>query len=164
MKIEIIKGDITKLKVEAIVSPANSYITMGGGLAGIIRRAGGEGIKEEAKKYVPVNVGEAIVTKAGKLPAKFVIHAPTMEKPAQRISGENIRLTMRAILECAEKNNIREVAIPGLGTGVGGVPCKEAATIMLKALRDFKARTIRRVIIVAFDHNLYLAFKEAESN
>lgn len=103
MEIKVVKGDITKLEVEAIVNPANSNITMGGGLAGIIRRVGGEKIKKEAQKYIPVKVGDAVVTGAGRLPTKFVIHAPTMERPAMRVGKGNVQLAMRAILECAEK-------------------------------------------------------------
>jgi O-acetyl-ADP-ribose deacetylase (regulator of RNase III) len=161
MKIEIIKGDITKLKVDAIVNPANSFLVMGGGLAGIIRSVGGEKIEEEATKHAPVAVGKAIITSGGKLPCKYVIHAPTMGKPAQKISTDNVKLTMEAILKCAEENNIKEIAIPGLGTGVGGVPYKEAAEVMLRILKNFKARNLKKVLLVAYNDNLYNEFLKA---
>ena len=107
------------MKIEAIVNPANSYILMGGGLAGVIRRKGGPEIVEEAKKFVPVEVGKAVITGPGRLPCKFIIHAPTMREPAERIGAENVKKAMDAVLKCAEENGIEEVAVPGLGTGVG---------------------------------------------
>ena len=161
VKIEVIRGDITRLNAEAIVDPANSYMTMGGGLSGIIRRLGGEEIKREAQQHVPVPVGKAIVTKAGKLPSKFVIHAPTMERPAEKITPENTRLAMKAVLECAEKKRIKEIAVPGLGTGVGGVSYQDAPRAMVEAIRNHKSRVIEKIILVGFDESLYEAFKEA---
>jgi O-acetyl-ADP-ribose deacetylase (regulator of RNase III) len=160
MEIELYKGDITKLDVEAIVNPADSYISMGGGLAKAILDAGGEIIRKEAQKYTPVKVGEAIITSAGNLPAKYVIHAPTMETPGET-SVENVRLAMTAVLECAEINNIRELAVPGLGTGVGGVEYKEAANVMVSIARGFEPKSIERLIFVAYDDKLYDVFKNA---
>jgi len=161
IEIEIVKGDITKMKVEAIANPENTRLTMGGGLAYVIRKEGGDKIWEEAQKFVPVRIGNAVVTGAGKLPCKFVIHAPTMKRPAQRISKENTRLAMQGILECAEKNGISEIAVPGLGTGVGCVPYKYAARVMVDTIRNFKASTIKKIILVGFDDGLYKAFSEA---
>lgn len=161
MKIEVLKGDITKLKVEAIANPANSRMTMGGGLSGIIRKVGGEEIRKEAQKFAPVSVGNAIVTGAGRLPCKFVIHAPTMERPAEKITSENTRLAMKAILECAEQQNIREIAVPGLGTGVGGVPYEEAAKVMVKTIKNSQTKMIQKIILVAYDECLYETFKRA---
>lgn len=161
--IEIIKSDITNFGIEGIVNPANSSITMGGGLAGVIWRKGGDEIRKEAQKHTPVAVGEAVITGAGELPAKFVIHAPTMEKPAMKIPVENVRLAMRAVLECAEENNISEVAIPGLGTGVGGVSYSEAAQVIVDEVKKFKAKNLKKVILVAFNDELYKTFQNAMS-
>lgn len=163
MIIEVLRGDITKMGVEAIVNPANSYITMGGGLAGAIRRAGGEEIRKEAQKFTPVEVGRAVLTKAGKLPCKFVIHAPTMKRPAQKTTKENVRLATKGILECAERNGIEEIAIPGLGTGVGRVPYKDAAKVMTEEIKSFPAKSVKKIILVAFDEELYQAFREVKS-
>lgn len=164
MKIEVVRGDITKMEVEAIVNPANSHITMGGGLAGVIRRKGGEEIREEAQKFTPVEVGRAVLTKAGKLPCRFVIHAPTMERPAQKTTKEKVRLATKGILECAEKNGINEVAVPGLGTGVGGVPPKDAAKVMVEKIKNFPAKNVKKIILVGYSEELYHAFKEAITN
>jgi O-acetyl-ADP-ribose deacetylase (regulator of RNase III) len=159
MKIEVVKADITRLDVEAIVNPANSRITMGGGLAGIIRSRGGEEIREEAQRHVPVPVGKAVVTGAGRLPCKYVIHAPTMERPAMKITAKNTELAMKAVLECAEENGISEVAVPGLGTGVGGVPLDDAARVMIGTAKGFRPGAVRKVIFVSYDDEFYEALR-----
>ncbi|MBW3022866.1 macro domain-containing protein [Candidatus Woesearchaeota archaeon] len=158
MEIKIMHGDITELDVEAIVNPANSYLIMGGGLAGIIKRKGGVQIEEEARKFAPCPVGKAVVTKAGRLKCNKIIHAPTMQRPAEKITEENVRLATKAILECAEKYAIKEVAIPGLGTGVGGVDEKEAAKAMIETIKNCITEVIRRIILVGYTEELYKAF------
>ncbi len=161
--IEVIKGDITKVNYEAIVNPANSYLVMGGGVAGAIKMAGGREIEDEARRFAPISVGEAVITGAGKLLAKYVIHAPTMEKPAMRTTTEKVKLATQAALREAEKNGIREIAFPGMGTGVGGVNPYDAAVIMMKEIVDFLSRSknVSRVGLVAYDDVLYHAFIKA---
>lgn len=160
MKIEVIKGDITELDVDAIVDPANSYMTMGGGLSGVIRKKGGDIIRQEAEKYAPIPVGKAIITSAGNLKAKYVIHAPTMKNPAERIGVKNVELATQAVLDCCEENKIDNVAIPGLGTGVGNVPEKDAAEVMVKTIKKFKGEHPKKVILIGFEQELYEAFKK----
>ncbi|MCD6229508.1 MAG: macro domain-containing protein [Candidatus Diapherotrites archaeon] len=161
MQTETVRADITKLCLEAIVNPANSNITMGGGLAGAILKVGGQEIKNKAQKYIPVKVGKAVITKAGKLPAKYVIHAPTMEKPTEKVSVENTLLAMKAVLECAQKNKIAEIAVPGLGTGTGRVPADKAAEAMVSTAKEFRSKTVKKVVFVAFDQDMHDAFKKA---
>ncbi len=160
MDIEVFKGDITGLDIEAIVNPANSRLIMGGGLAGVIKNKGGKEIEDEARKKAPVEVGKATVTSAGDLPAKYVIHAPTMENPAEDISPENVRLATCAVLNCAEENKIREVAVPGLGTGVGGVSSEEAAKVMVEEIQNFDPESLEKVVLVGYDEELYEAFEK----
>jgi len=131
-KVSIITGDITRLEVDAIVNPANSMLIMGGGVAGAIKRVGGKEIEDEALKSAPVPVGKAIATNAGKLKAKYVIHAPTMEKPAMQTTADNVKLAMKGALNCAENLGIKSVAFPGMGTGVGGLSLEEASKTMVK--------------------------------
>lgn len=164
MEIKVVEDDITKLDAEAIVNPANSKLTMGGGLAGIIRKKGGEAIQKEAKVKAPVKVGEATVTTAGNLPSRYVIHAPTMENPAQKVSAKNARLAMKGILKTAEQNNIKEVAVPGLGTGVGGVPYEEAAKVMVDEAKKFEGKNLKKIIFVGYEESLYEAFRSALSS
>lgn len=159
MKVEVVKEDITQLDVEAIVNPANSRLVMGGGLAGIIKDKGGAEIEEEGQKQAPVDVGKAIITTGGKLPAKNVIHAPTMETPAKNVPPENAGKAMTGILECSERNGVKEVAVPGLGTGVGGVSAKDAAREMVSAVKEFEGDNPEKVILVGYGDELYEAFK-----
>jgi len=163
--VEAIIGDITKLEVDAIVNPANSLMIMGGGVAGAIKRAGGAEIEEEARRYAPVPVGMAIATTAGRLPAKYVIHAPTMERPAMRIGVENVVLATQAALKKARDLGIESIAFPGMGTGVGGVPLDKAAEAMVKTIKEFIDSypdiKLKRIVLVALREDLYKEFCKA---
>lgn len=123
----VAQADITTVKADAIVNPANSMMIMGGGVAGAIKRAGGEEIEREAMRHAPVPVGEAVVTGAGRLPAKAVIHAPTMERAAMRIPLSNAVEAGRAALRVASQRGFRSIAMPALGAGVGGLRLREVA-------------------------------------
>jgi O-acetyl-ADP-ribose deacetylase (regulator of RNase III) len=157
--IKVIRGDLTKQNVDAIVNPANSDMLMGGGVALAIKRKGGEEIEREAMKCAPVLVGEAVLTSAGGLPAKFVIHAPTMETPGQT-DEDKVRLATKAALECATSNNFSSIAFPGMGTGVGKVPPKEAAEAMLQAIKE-SGKYMDGIYLVALNAGLYKAFERA---
>jgi|Deesub1362B_J571_1020462.scaffolds.fasta_scaffold19982_1 O-acetyl-ADP-ribose deacetylase (regulator of RNase III) len=161
--IRVVQGDITQQIVDAIVNPANSRMIMGGGVAGAIKRAGGKEIEEEAIKQAPVPVGKAIATTAGKLRALYVIHTPTMSRPAMRITKENVESAMKAALECAKKLKIKSIAFPGLGTGVGGVPIQTAATAMVQQLKNHldEGTSIKEVTFVGFTQESAEAFKKA---
>jgi len=163
VKIIVEKGDITKLEVDAIVNAANSMLIMGGGVAGAILKTGGREIQEEALKHAPIPVGKAVATKAGKLKAKYVIHAPTMERPAMCITSENVQLATKGALECAEQLKIGSVAFPGMGTGVGGLNLEEAARGMVQEIKRHidKGTTLKQVILVGFTGDLTQAFQTA---
>jgi len=166
-EIIIRKGDITEEKVDAIVNPANSQGTMGGGVAGAIKKAGGSEIEREAIEQAPIKIGKAIATTAGKLPAKFVIHAPTMEMPAQRINIENVEKATYGALECAKKLGIKSIAFPGMGTGVGGVAKEDAAKSMVNTIKRFldtENPNLDTIILVGFDNELIKEFKESLKN
>ena len=159
--IKLVKGDITKLEVDALVNPANSLMIMGGGVAGAIRRAGGKIIEDEARKQAPVSIGSAIATTAGALPAKYVIHSPTMERPAMRTTPEKVTKATTAALKLANQLNIKSIAFPGMGTGVGGVNPTVAADVMIKAIVDHirEGTTLREIVLVAYDDVLFNAFR-----
>lgn len=163
VEIHVVTGDITEQRVDAVVNPANSLMVMGGGVAGAIKRAGGKEIEEEAVKQAPVPVGKAIVTKAGKLAAKHVIHTPTMKKPAMHIDKENVKLAMKAALESANQLRIKSVAFPGLGTGVGGLKKEEAAKIMMHELKKHidNGTTLEKIVFVGFSEDMTNAFVKA---
>lgn len=147
--VAIKRGDLTKERVDAICNPANSLMLMGGGAAGAIKREGGKVIEEEALKHAPVSIGKAVATVAGRLRARWIIHAPTMPKPAMRTSSESVYLATKAALECAEKMGAKSIAIPGMGTGVGGVSFDAAADAMVKALTDFDrvSRSLKEIVL-----------------
>jgi O-acetyl-ADP-ribose deacetylase (regulator of RNase III) len=132
-------------------------------VAGAIKRVGGREIETEALKQAPVPVGKAVATSAGKLKARYIIHAPSMEKPAMNVGKDNVRLAMTGALNCAEELEIESLAYPGLGTGVGSVSPEEAATIMLSMLGKHidKGTVLKRVIFVGYSERLADAFKSA---
>jgi len=162
-KITVLTGDITRLEVDAIVNPANSQLIMGGGVAGAILRAGGDQIQKEALRKAPVQIGKAVATTAGKLKAKYVIHAPTMTLPAMSANKENAKLATRGALECAQQLGVKSVAFPGMGTGVGGLNPKEAASAMVEEIKGHieTGTTIKQIILVGFGADLTQSFEKA---
>lgn len=129
-------GDITEFQGDAIVNPANTLMIMGGGVAGAIKRKGGQEIEEEARRHAPVPIGAAIATSAGGLRVKYVIHAPTVERPASPSSRENVYRATRAALQKARELGVCRVAFPLMGAGVGGLKPEESIEEMLKAIQE----------------------------
>ncbi len=160
MVVHVIRADLTQLTVDAIVNPANSRCLMRGGVAGAIADEGGPTIEVEAQACAPIAVGAAIVTSAGNLYCKSVIHAPTMEEPGMKVGVENVRKAVRAALLAAARHNLATIAIPGLGTGQGGVPFDEAARAMVDELKAHKAPAPSTVYLVAVDQELMWAFED----
>ncbi len=137
MKVEIVLGDITELGVDGIVNAANNHLKMGGGVAYAIRKKGGEEIQKEADGLAPIEVGEAVVTGAGRLKARYVIHAATMGLDLET-DEEKIRSAARNAMNRAIEYRMKTVAFPALGTGVGGFPMEGAARVMLEEVSRFK--------------------------
>ena len=165
--VEVLKGDITEVSADAIVNPANSLLIMGGGVAGAIKRKGGEEIERDAVKKAPIPVGDAIITKGYRLKASYVIHAPTMERPAMRINKEKAIKAILAALIKAEENRLKSIAFPGMGTGVGGLSAREGADAFVDAVRRFiekrgKFKSIEKIILVAFEDELYREFQRVK--
>ncbi len=161
MEVEIKKGSLLEVDAEVIVNPANSQGYMGGGVAGVIKRFGGEEIEREALSKAPVPVGEAVLTTAGKLKFKGVIHAPTMEEPAMRTTEEKVRRAVRAALKLADELCFRSIAFPGMGTGVGRVPKEVAAKAMVEEIKEFKARCLEKVVLVDVDEDMVKEWEKA---
>jgi len=161
MKITVQRGDLTAVAVDAIVNAANSQGIMGGGVAGAIRSKGGAEIERQAISKAPIPVGEAVITTAGKLPCKHVIHAPTMERPAMATTTEKVAKATRAALRVAEENKLQRIAIPGMGTGVGRVPVEEAAHAIVKTVREFKPKHLKEVILMDRNEEMVEAFRRA---
>ncbi|MCE4628062.1 MAG: macro domain-containing protein [Desulfurococcales archaeon] len=155
IELVVAEGDITRFVVDAIVNAANSLMIMGGGVAGAIKRRGGDEIEREAMKHAPVPVGRAVVTGAGRLPAKRVIHAPTMERPAMRIPLENAVKATRAALEAAERECLETIAFPAMGAGVGGLSVEEVAREMARVVLSHKPNCVKTVVFVAYGEKAY---------
>jgi O-acetyl-ADP-ribose deacetylase len=160
INITIKKGNITKLKVDAIVNPSNSYGVMGGGVALAIKKAGGPDIEREAKADSPIYVGDATITNPGKLPCKWVIHASTMEKPTAKIPVENVKKATLAALNNAEENKLSVIAFPGMGTGTGKIKHKDAAKAMINTIRKFHEHRITDAILIDIDDEMVKAWSD----
>jgi O-acetyl-ADP-ribose deacetylase (regulator of RNase III) len=161
-EIEITKGDITEATTEAIVNAANDYLWMGAGVAGAIKRKGGIEIEREAVAKGPVKIGEAVITGAGKLKAKYVIHAAGMGQDLQT-DAQRVKDATRSSLELAESHKISSIAFPAIGTGVGGFPVSECAEIMVGEAASFLrgSKSLRKVTFVLFDESAADAFRAA---
>ena len=157
------EGDITRARVDAVVNAANSLLVMGGGVAGAILRAGGKIIEDEARKHAPVPVGKAVATTAGSLPAKYVIHAPTMPRPAMRIPLENAVKATRAALEEAERIEASSIAFPAMGAGVGGLRVRDVAREMARVVAGHRPASIREVYFIAYGERAYKEMIEGVS-
>ena len=162
LELEVVEGDITRLEVDALANAANSELWMGAGVAGAIKRAGGEEIEREAVALGPIEVGDAVATGAGRLPAKHVIHGAVMG-PDLRTNRELIARTTRRCLEVADELETQSLALPAFGTGVGGFPLAECAHVMVREARDFTPRSLRRVIFAVFGDDAARAFDKALS-
>jgi O-acetyl-ADP-ribose deacetylase len=132
--VEVLDTDITTLDVDAIANAANTRLLHGGGVAGAISRAGGPAIQDESDARAPVGLGEAVETSAGTLPARWVIHAATMELGGPT-SADIIRRATAATLARADALGARSLALVAFGTGVGGFPLDDAARIEVEEVR-----------------------------
>jgi O-acetyl-ADP-ribose deacetylase len=165
--IEVIKGDITKLAVDAIVNAANSTLLGGGGVDGAIHRAGGVAILNECKKIISrqgsCKTGEAVITTAGNLPAKYVIHTvgPVWQGGNQN-EDERLRKCYRNSLQLAIVHGCKSVAFPGIGTGVYRFPKNRAAAIAVTTVFEFLSAdgAIDKVVFVCFDEEYFLLIRE----
>jgi O-acetyl-ADP-ribose deacetylase (regulator of RNase III)/ADP-ribose pyrophosphatase YjhB (NUDIX family) len=161
-EIKVIRADITELKVDAIINAANNKLVMGGGVAGAIRKKGGQGIEDEAVKKGPIKIGEAVATGAGKLAVRYVIHAATM---VMDFATDEIKIrdSARSALKVAEELKINSLAFPALGCGVGGFPLIAAAKIMsqevLRHLRENDS-TLKEIFFCLYDQEAYEVFQK----
>jgi O-acetyl-ADP-ribose deacetylase (regulator of RNase III) len=158
--IEIVEGDIARQQVDAIANAANDHLWMGSGVAGAIKRAGGEEIEREAVSKGPIPVGEAVATGAGRLKARHVIHGAVMGQDL-RTTAELIGRTTRRCLEVADGLGCASIALPAFGTGVGGFPLEECARLMVAAIRAFEPRSLRTVTLAVRGGEAREAFEAA---
>jgi O-acetyl-ADP-ribose deacetylase (regulator of RNase III) len=158
-KLEVVAGDVTKLEVDAIANAANTELKHGGGVAGAISRAGGPEVQRESDARAPIGLGEAAETTAGRMPARWVIHAATMELGGPT-SAEIIERATRSTLAKAEELGCRSLALVAFGTGVGGFPLDEAARLMVDAAREHSG-DLERIVFAVHGDEAERAFREA---
>jgi O-acetyl-ADP-ribose deacetylase (regulator of RNase III) len=159
-ELEVVEGDITALAVDAIANAANNHLWMGAGVAGAIKRAGGEEIEREAVAKGPIEVGDAVATGAGHLQARWVIHAAVMGQDLVT-SADLIERATRRVLEIADELEAESIALPAFGTGVGGFPVGECARIMVAEARAFEACSVRRIVFAVYGEDAVAAFRSA---
>ncbi len=162
-RIELIRGDITKLQVDAIVNAANSSLLGGGGVDGAIHRAAGPELVAECRALHGCATGEAKITKGYKLPAKYVIHTvgPVFGRNPSR-QEEQLKGCYYNSLKLAVENNCKTIAFPNISTGAYGYPKSEAAMIAVNAAKAFpdNNNSIEKVIFVCFDDENYAIYKK----
>jgi O-acetyl-ADP-ribose deacetylase len=158
--VSVAEGDITRLEVDAIANAANDRLWMGAGVAGAIKRAGGDEIEREAVAKGPIAVGDAVATGAGRLPARWVIHGAVMGQDLRTDAGL-VERTTRRCLDVADGLGARSLALPAFGTGVGGFPLDECARIMVGVARIYEPRSLERVVFAVFGEEARRAFEAA---
>lgn len=161
-RLRLIQGDLTSLAADAIVNAANDRLWMGGGVAGAIKRRGGQEIEREAMRLGPQPLGGAVATGGGRLAARYVIHAVTMGQDLET-SEPHIRAATRSALRVAERLTLRSIAFPALGTGVGGFPPDRAAAAMLEetAAHVLAGTGLLEIVFALYDERTLGAFAAA---
>ena len=157
--LEVVQADITQLDVDAITNAANTQLLHGGGVAGAISRAAGPELERESRERAPIGLGDAVETTGGDLPARWVIHAATMDLGGPT-SADIIERATRSTLQVAERLGAKRLALVAFGTGVGGFPLDEAAGIMVGVAREHEGG-LERVVFAVHGDEAERAFREA---
>jgi O-acetyl-ADP-ribose deacetylase (regulator of RNase III) len=160
VELEAVDGDITQLDVDAIANAANDHLWMGAGVAGAIKRAGGDEIEREAMAKGPIALGDAVATSAGTLDAKWVIHGAVMGQDLQT-DADTIERTTKRCLEVADDMGAESIALPAFGTGVGGFPLDECARIMVGVAKAHQPKSLERVVFAVFGADAKRTFDAA---
>lgn len=159
--LKLIEGNIALVDAEAVVNAANKSLILGGGVAGAIRSFGGPSIQEECNSIGPIEVGEAVITGAGKLKAKYVIHAagPVYGEGNE---DEKLRKATRNSLEIAEKKKLKNIAFPAISAGIFRFPIKRCSEIMIKTCLDFlkKHEHPKEIILCLYGDKSFSVFEE----
>jgi O-acetyl-ADP-ribose deacetylase len=162
--IEVAGGDIAQYEVDALANAANTELWMGAGVAGAIKAAGGEAIETEAMLQAPIEVGEAVVTTGHSLNASWVIHAAVMGQDLKTDAAIVAKATYNTLAK-ADSVHVRSLAMPAYGTGVGGFPLYQCASIMLaetvRYLHDHANTGLRQIVFVTYSDASKAAFNNA---
>jgi O-acetyl-ADP-ribose deacetylase len=159
-RVVIVTGDLVEQDVDAIVNAANNDLILGAGVAGAIRRRGGATIQQECDAHGSVKIGAAVVTGAGDLPARHVIHAASMGLGG-RTTEQSLRSAMDNVFRLAREHSVQTLAIPAVGTGIAGFAMDACARVMAQSLRDALSAgwSPHEVRFVLFDEAARQAFE-----
>ncbi|HEV2522625.1 MAG TPA: macro domain-containing protein [Candidatus Acidoferrales bacterium] len=163
-KIMLLQGDLTEMDADAIVNAANNDLQLGGGVAGAIRRKGGDAIQRECDAIGSIPIGGAAITSGGNLRARYVIHAASM-----RLGGETTARALQSstahALRIASERGLTSIAFPAIGTGIAGFPIPECARIMLREVAEHlkKTTSLQKVYFVLFDASALSEFEKVLS-
>ena len=163
LRLEVREGDIAAAEADAVANAANDALWMGAGVAGALKRAGGDEIEREAMAQGPIELGTAVATTAGRLPARWVIHGAVMGQDL-RTNADLVRRTTRSCLSLADELGCRSLALPAFGTGVGGFELAECARLMVEEARAFEPSSLELVIFAVFGRDAYDAFSSELSS
>lgn len=159
-KIQLVQGDVTEMAVDAIVNAANNDLVLGAGVAGAIRRKGGDEVQQECNRIGTIPIGTAAITGGGRLKARWVIHAASMELGGATTAAM-LRGSVAHALRLARQKGLKTIAFPAIGTGVGGFPLRECAEIMLEEALDSLRQPgpLETVYFVLYDRPSLEAFE-----
>jgi O-acetyl-ADP-ribose deacetylase len=160
IELDVVRADVTKLEIDAIANAVNTELRHYGGVAAAIARAGGPEVQRESTERAPIGLGEAVETTAGHMPARYVIHAATMELGGPT-SAEIIARATVSTLRKADELGCRSLALVAFGTGVGGFPLEDAARLMVDAVRQHRPSSLERVVFAVHGDAAEQAFRAA---
>ncbi|HKJ68661.1 MAG TPA: macro domain-containing protein [bacterium] len=160
-KVEIVQGDLSEQDTTAVVNAANNHLWMGSGVAGALKKKGGESIEQEAIEQGPTNIGNSVLTKGGDLKARYVIHAVSMGQD-MKTNIDYVAKATRSALQLADEEGIGSVSFPAIGAGAGGLEMHQVASTMLTQTIDHlqSDTSIRLVRFVLFDEKTHEAFND----
>lgn len=161
MRIELIQGDIAEQKADAIVNAAGTSLLMGGGVAGALKKAGGKEIEKEALKFAPAKLSEVVVTRAGKLKAKYVFHAAAQPHYGDfKATEQSVRDAVKNVLKKAEELKCKSIALPAIGCGIADLEIEKGAKAILRELKKFKGKNVESVKVVLFSEDEFKIFEK----
>ncbi|BBB32157.1 Appr-1-p processing protein [Thermotomaculum hydrothermale] len=164
--LRLVKGDITKERVDAIVNAANRQLLPGGGVCGAIHRAAGEGLAKECREIGFCDTGEAVITNGYNLPTNYVIHTVGPVYSGREEDAKYLSNCYKNSLKLAVKNNLKSIAFPSISTGIFGYPVREASNVALKTIIDFLKENGKPELVemVLFSNNDFNVYKESLEN
>lgn len=160
-QLELLEGDITELEVDALVNPANKDLKLGSGVAGAILKKGGKSIQKECNRIGGTAVGTAVITGAGELHAKHVIHA-VGPKMGEGDEDRKLSSAVRSALALADRHGLKSIAVPAISTGAFGVPIDRCARITLTEIHRYLqgGTKLDRVVVCLFDSDIFGTFRK----